>query len=199
MPRKPRIDPVVKHRARQLKAGGRSRDQVQKALAAEGHHVSAGWLSNAFREGGDGVAEGLAGEAQAWRDAAAEAAEGGCNDAPTVPEVDDEIDDAEALASDPDATIDDLRSALGALVPIIRGMIKADGSGKDCAKCGRGESNIDGVSKLTRALTAAGGLLVKVAPKAVADPNSDPDMIEAATRAKEKLASMIAAELKGAA
>lgn len=184
MARKPRIDPIVKVRARKLKAEGRSRDQVQKALAAEGHHVSAGWLTNTFHE----VAPSPRAE---WDKAAGDGVEAGLVAAPPD---DEAIEAAEAIGTNPDATIEDLRAALGALVPLLRAMLQRDGSGEDCGSCGRGESNIDGVAKLTRALIAAGGLVVKVAPKAAADPNQDPDYIEKARLAREKLLSMAAAE-----
>lgn len=47
MARKPKIPPAVGVRARELRAGGRTREEVQRLLAAEGHKVSTGWISNA--------------------------------------------------------------------------------------------------------------------------------------------------------
>jgi hypothetical protein len=176
MGRPQKHDESVKNRARQLRAKGGSRESVRKALAAEGFEVSAGWLSGVYAEAGG--ASGAPVEAAPPAPMAALAA-------------------VVAVSEDPSATLEEVRAALGVLVPMLRAMLESEGGGEDCEGCGRGPSNIDGVTKIGRVLGMTGVLVKKLQPPVPADPNVNPDMVAAAGFTVERMRKMVADERAG--
>jgi hypothetical protein len=174
MARRTKYGPEVVERARQLHAAGKSRETIQATLAAEGHPVSGGWVSN---NTGDVPL------------AAAPVAPPAPVAAPLT--ADAVVEAAVAAVEDPRASLADVRAALAMLITMLRDMLERDGGGKDCPTCGRGESNIEGVTKIGRVLSLAGSLVVKTEPDVVADPNEAPDYVAAARGVREKWAGLV--------
>jgi hypothetical protein len=185
MARKPSIDPSVRARARQLRKGGKSREAVRKALAAEGHDVSTGWLSSVFAEPEE--------VAVTWSDVAAAAP---VADPPAPP-----AEAVEALLADledPGTTMDRVRLGVGLFVKLMNDLLDQNQAAPACDHCQRASSSVDVdvALKIGRGLVAAAAATKKIEPDIPPDPNEAPDVRAARDEAADLLFTAVDRAIK---